>query len=104
MNIQIEIDTTAFFIVHHYCIFESKDTDRCTSRIIQENIKSLELEKKVILEEHLSTRKELEGLSSAYTNLEEEYNNISKNGSIKEEVIAVSSYRKVEEENQAGFV
>jgi chromosome segregation ATPase len=67
--------------------------------LIQENIKILELEKKVILEEHISTQKELEGLSSSYTNLEEEYNNISKNGSIKEEVIAVSSYRKVEEEN-----
>ena len=94
-NRNIENDAMNFKIQHEKEI-KSKAEEIMA---IQKNMMNLENEKKRILEEQSSIQKELEGLSSAYSSLEQEYNRISNNVSMQEEVVAVSSYRKVEEDN-----
>ena len=80
---------------------ESNRQNDAASVLLKEEVDKARNETRVVLEDKINLQEELLGLTSAYTNLEGEYNRVAAPGSshTNEEVMPMSSYQIIQDEN-----
>eukprot|EP00979_Chaetoceros_neogracilis_P000098 scaffold24_cov183-Chaetoceros_neogracile.AAC.1 len=80
---------------------ESNRQNDAASVLLKEEVDKARNETRVVLEDKTNLQEELLGLTSAYTNLEGEYNRVAAPGSshTNEEVMPMSSYQIIQDEN-----